>query len=183
MEAAKRRGSPIATELIDNGVPRFLTQLSQALLFDNQRGWTPGVCDGAIAESASRHGGELLALGFTVSQVVHAYGDICQAVTEIAIAQEAPLSVKEFQILNRSLDVAIAGALTEHARLRALASLPRTLRNLPCPKCQSPRIDVVALRSFSVADEHHFRCHACDHRWTTSTPPVHSDRGKRGEGR
>ena len=32
-----------------------------------------------------RHGGELLALGFNLSQVVHDYGDICQAVTEVAV--------------------------------------------------------------------------------------------------
>ena len=71
----------------------------------------------AIGESAARHGGELLALGFSVSQVVHAYGDICQAITKIALAKDVPISVGEFQILNRSLDDAIAGALTEHARL------------------------------------------------------------------
>jgi hypothetical protein len=58
-------------------------------------------------------------LGFTVSQVVHDYGDICQAVTEIAIEQNAPISTEEFKTLNRCLDTAIAEAVTEHARIAA----------------------------------------------------------------
>ena len=32
-----------------------------------------------------KHGAELRALGFNISQVVHDYGDICQAVTEVAV--------------------------------------------------------------------------------------------------
>jgi hypothetical protein len=139
-EAARLRSSPIATGLVENGVPRFLSQLSQALLFDGRGGSTSDLRDVAIGESASRYGGELLALGFTVSQVVGAYGDICQAVTEIANAQKAPISVDEFQILNRCLDAAIAGALTEHARLTALknvASVPPRLRGLLCPACHA----------------------------------------------
>ncbi len=73
----------------------------------------------AIADGATRHGGELLLRGFTISEVVHFYGDICQAVTELAVAQNAPVSVDEFRILNRSLDTAIAESVTEHARLTA----------------------------------------------------------------
>jgi hypothetical protein len=136
-EAAHRRLSPIASGLVENGVPRFLNQLSQALLFDEKGGSTRDLHAVAIGESAARYGGELLALGFSVSQVVHAYGDICQAITKIALAQDVPISVAEFQILNRSLDDAIAGALTEHARLTAIAtgrvpSLP--LSELPAMK-------------------------------------------------
>jgi signal transduction histidine kinase len=69
--------------------------------------------------TAATHGGELLALGFTVSQVVHDYGDICQAVTEIAIEQRAPITTDEFKTLNRCLDTATAAAVTEHARITA----------------------------------------------------------------
>jgi signal transduction histidine kinase len=58
-------------------------------------------------------------LGFTVSQVVHDYGDICQTITSLAVEQKAPISVEEFQTLNRCLDTAIAEAVTEHARLTA----------------------------------------------------------------
>lgn len=180
-DAAALRSTPIATGLVDNGVPRFLSQLSQTLL-DEVGGPIPaGASDVAIGESSSRHGAELLALGFTVSQVVQVYGDICQAVTEIAIAQKAAISAEEFHILNRSLDAAIAGALTEHARLTA--SDRSTLRGLSCPSCRSPLTEVVALRSSPVADEYHFRCDVCDQRWSTPTPPVHFNRVKRGEPR
>jgi hypothetical protein len=179
--AGALRPSPIATGLVDNGVPRFLSQLSETLLAEVDGPTPAGACDVAIGESSSRHGAELLALGFTVSQVVHVYGDICQAVTEIAIAQTTAISVKEFQILNRSLDAAIAGALTEHAKLTA--SNRSTLRGLTCPTCHSPLTEVVALRSSAVADEYHFRCDVCDQRWSTSTPPVHSNRVKRSQPR
>jgi signal transduction histidine kinase len=52
-----------------------------------------------------------------VAQVVHDYGDICQAITEIAVEEHAPITVEEFHTLNRCLDTAIAEAVTEHVRL------------------------------------------------------------------
>ena len=101
---------------LENGVPLFLTQLSETL-----RSGSAGTqhSHGAIGSTATRHGGELLALGFTVSQVVHDYGDICQAVTELAIEQNAPITTDEFKTLNGCLDTAIAEAVTEHARITA----------------------------------------------------------------
>jgi signal transduction histidine kinase len=50
---------------------------------------------------------------------VHDYGDICQAVTELALEQNAPITTEEFHTLNRCLDTAIAEAVTEHARITA----------------------------------------------------------------
>jgi signal transduction histidine kinase len=57
-----------------------------------------------------------------VAQVVHDYGDICQAVTELADEVGAAISVDEFHTLNRCLDDAIAGAVTEYTRLRERSS-------------------------------------------------------------
>ena len=54
--------------------------------------------------TAVRHGNELLLKGFTVDQVVHDYGDLCQAVTELAIELDTPITNKEFHSLNRCLD-------------------------------------------------------------------------------
>lgn len=106
---------PTVTPLeLENGVPLFLTQLVETL--KNEASGTPG-SSAAIDATATLHGGELLALGFTVSQVVHDYGDICQAVTELAIEKAAPISTEEFHTLNRCLDTATAQAVTEHARL------------------------------------------------------------------
>ena len=101
---------------LENGVPLFLTQLSE-MLRSEATGTTHS--QGAIRSTATRRGGELLALGYTVSQVVHDYGDICQAVTELAIEQNAPITTDEFRILNGCLDTAIAEAVTEHARITA----------------------------------------------------------------
>jgi signal transduction histidine kinase len=105
-----------SSDELENGVPLFLTQLSEKL-----RSESTGTAHspGAIGSTATRHGRDLLALGFTVSQVVHDYGDICQAITELAIEQNAPITTDEFKTLNGCLDTAIAEAVTEHARITA----------------------------------------------------------------
>lgn len=105
-----------SAEELENGVPLFLTQLSEKLRAESTG--TPHA-RGAIGSTATLHGRDLLALGFTVSQVVHDYGDICQAITELAVAQNAPITTEEFRILNACLDTAIAEAVTEHARITA----------------------------------------------------------------
>jgi signal transduction histidine kinase len=113
------RGRPwpsVSGREIEHGVPLFLTQLSETLRLEATA--APFSSD-AIGSSAARHGAELLAAGFTVAQVVHDYGDICQAITEIAVEQHAPITVEEFHTLNRCLDTAIAEAVMEHARLTA----------------------------------------------------------------
>ncbi|HJR58373.1 MAG TPA: HAMP domain-containing sensor histidine kinase [Vicinamibacterales bacterium] len=116
---AVRRGSPtLSVEALKNGVPLFLAQLSETLRSEAGEG-TDTLASTAIANGATKHGAELLLRGFTLSEVVHFYGDICQAITELAVTQAAPISVDEFRILNRSLDTAIAEAVTEHARLTA----------------------------------------------------------------
>jgi len=59
-------------------------------------------------------------MGFTVAQVVNDYGDSCQAITELAIERNAPISTEEFQALNLCLDDAIAGAVSEYQRQREI---------------------------------------------------------------
>ena len=111
-----RRRPPVSAIELENGVPVFLTQLSETLRCEATA--SPFSAE-AIGATAARHGRDLLALGFNVSQVVHDYGDICQAITELALDQNAPIAIEEFHTLNRCLDTAIAEALTEHARLAA----------------------------------------------------------------
>jgi len=106
------RAVPAPTKAeIDHGVPVFLDQLADALRLGLSS--TP-----EIGESAVQHGHDLLRQGFTVSQVVHDYGDICQAITELAMELNAPLSTDDFRMLNRCLDEAIAGAVTQFTRER-----------------------------------------------------------------
>ena len=116
-EKLTARPWPAASEQeLVNGVPFFLTQLSDTLRAESVG--TPRT-EEAVGDTATRHGRDLLARGFTVSQVVHDYGDICQAVTEIALEQSAPITTHEFKTLNRLLDTATAEAVTEHARITA----------------------------------------------------------------
>jgi signal transduction histidine kinase len=106
------RCMPPPTEAeIDHGVPVFLDQLVNALQRGN--GSSP-----EIGRSALLHGHDLLLQGFTVSQVVHDYGDVCQAVTELAVQKNAPISTEDFRTLNSCLDDAIAGAVTQYGRER-----------------------------------------------------------------
>jgi signal transduction histidine kinase len=65
-----------------------------------------------------------------VSQVVHDYGDICQTITALAVEQRAPISVEEFNTLNRCLATAIAEAVSEHARGTAESSSAEEIERL-----------------------------------------------------
>jgi signal transduction histidine kinase len=111
------RSVPLPTPAeIDHGVPVFLDQLVDALRLGL-------VSSPEIGRSAVQHGHDLLRQGFTVSQVVHAYGDVCQAITELAVAKNAPISAEDFGALNGCLDDAIASAVTEYGRARNLSTL------------------------------------------------------------
>ena len=111
------RSVPPPTEVeIDHGVPVFLDQLRNALRLGE-------ITSPAIGLSAIKHGHDLLLQGFTVSQVVHDYGDVCQAITDLAVELNAPISTDDFRTLNRCLDDAIAGAVTEYGRERNQSTL------------------------------------------------------------
>lgn len=121
----ERREHRAATESqLENGIPLFLGQLERTLLAeeggDDARSLRisggAGGNKSALSEmgvSATAHGKQLLELGFTVDQVVHDYGDLCQAITDLAVERDAPFGVDEFRTLNRCLDNAIADAVTE----------------------------------------------------------------------
>jgi hypothetical protein len=96
---------------LESGVPLFIDQLSEMLRLS-----LPS--SDAIASSAGIHGRALSRTGFTVAQVVHDYGDVCQAVTELAQEKDAPITVGEFHTLNRCLDDAIAEAVTAYTAQR-----------------------------------------------------------------
>src|SRR5688572_32460536 len=99
-KVALRPWPPASAGELENGVPMFLSQLVETLKWESSA--TP-FSSTAIATSATRHGAELLGLGFTLSQVVHDYGDVCQAVTELAVEHNAPITTEEFHVLNRCL--------------------------------------------------------------------------------
>jgi signal transduction histidine kinase len=110
-EKALRRSTSHSTdEEPNNGVPMFLTQLVEMLQTD------PGSAAIEIGTSATKHGEEMRQKGFTIAQVVQDYGEICQAITEIAVEQKASIETVEFKTLNCCLDSAVAAAVTEFGR-------------------------------------------------------------------
>jgi signal transduction histidine kinase len=112
------RSSPMPTkEELEHGVPLFLEQLVAVLRREQETTARPA--NPEIGKSASQHGGNQRRAGFTVGQVVHGYGDVCQAVTELAVELDIPISADEFRTLNRCLDDAIAEAVTEYSRAEA----------------------------------------------------------------
>jgi hypothetical protein len=140
------RPSPQPSEgEMEHGVPLFLTQLCIAL---GEEGRYAGTEDSGakptptanIAQSANLHGQTLRKFGFTIEQVVHDYGDVCQAVTELAEElDDAGFTAAEFHTLNRCLDNAIAGAVSSWNEERE-RSLPRG----PGPK-QAFRLELLNL--------------------------------------
>ncbi len=96
---------------LEHGVPLFLDQIAETLRSKLN-------AKTAMAKSATAHGSELSRRGFTVAQVVHDYGGVCQTVTELAVEMKVQISANEFKIFNLCLDEAIAEAVTEYVRLR-----------------------------------------------------------------
>src|ERR1700728_403609 len=120
------RSGPKATEHeLVRGIPAFLDQLIQTLKVEqssqvlnnsqkvrNARGEVAS----DVGTTAALHGGDLFLRGFTIEQVVRDYGDVCQAVTNLALESGASISGEEFRTFNLCLDNAIAGAVTEYAK-------------------------------------------------------------------
>ena len=148
-KVAKRFAPARPPQAVEHGVPLFLAQLVHTL---EDEGLTttrtesepsPSPVDTEIGRAATLNGAELLALGYRVDQVVHHYGDVCQAITELAVGSGSKINTDEFRTLNRCLDEAIADAVTsfvdetestalDHAttldeRLGALAETQRRL--------------------------------------------------------
>lgn len=114
---------------LDDGIPLFLSQLVKTLEIEQtpepmrsrkvsgpSGGGKPVMSE--IGDTAARHGRALLQRGFTVEQVVHDYGDLCQAITDLAVELDADIAIDEFRTLNRCLDNAIANAVTEFSYQR-----------------------------------------------------------------
>ncbi|HXM39410.1 MAG TPA: HAMP domain-containing sensor histidine kinase [Gemmatimonadales bacterium] len=124
-KVAKRPSPPPTSAELKFGIPLFLSQIIKTLKMEaasdlagsgkvsgtSEPGASPASTE--IGESAAEHGEELHRKGFTVDQVVHDYGDLCQAVTDLAVEKGAPIAATEFRTLNRCLDNAIADAVTQ----------------------------------------------------------------------
>jgi signal transduction histidine kinase len=123
VKVGQRSGRSATEKQLKDGIPLFLDQLIRTLEIeqsstplDSRRISGPAGGGTALYEvsvSAAQHGKDLLNLGLSVDQVVHDYGDLCQAITDLAVERDAPFQVDEFRTLNRCLDNAISDAVTE----------------------------------------------------------------------
>ena len=128
-KVSKRPTRNASQAQLDTGIPLFLDQLIQTLEAEEEDQMRKGSRisgpsggdQAALSEigiTATAHGKELFALDYTVDQVVHDYGDLCQAVTDLAFERDAPFTIDEYRTLNRCLDNAIADAVTEFSAQR-----------------------------------------------------------------
>ncbi|MFM9429033.1 hypothetical protein RCH10_005523 [Variovorax sp. GrIS 2.14] len=96
-KVAERPQRAATEQQLAHGVPMFLDQLTRTLAAEeDDRPEMSVVISGpsggdrlALSEigvSATAHGKDLLQLGYTVDQVVHDYGDLCQAITDLSSA-------------------------------------------------------------------------------------------------
>lgn len=133
------RSEPKPTDhALAHGIPIFLDQLIEALTLGQGAEPLEGPTEAAsprsaiseIGSMAAMHGRDLLERGFTLEQVVRDYGDVCQAVTNLAYETGTTIAVSEFRTFNQCLDNAIAGAVTEYADRQAAVTTEDGFRAL-----------------------------------------------------
>jgi CheY-like chemotaxis protein len=141
--ARRSSAQPGGAEL-DRGVPIFLSQLA-AVLEESERTGARAGSTATVSASDTHASGErgarhpipdLGTYGFTIEQIVHDYGDVCQAVTELAVEQDPTVTSAELHTLDRCLDNAIADAITswnerERPRGRPWAAAGSAARDTP----------------------------------------------------
>ncbi len=104
------------------GVPVFLDVLIRTLQVQKRALPVPaggglgragsGLTSSGLGHSVKLQGGELSGLGLTHEHVVHSYGDLCQAITELASEHDVDIATEEIVTVNQCLDHAIADAVT-----------------------------------------------------------------------
>lgn len=118
---ARLADSMSSSDEMERGLPVFYNELIQVLRADADIDESGKANNNSIESlhraAAERRGKESLKLGYSISQVVHGYGAICQAITEyIQENTNQTTSPREFNRLNFCLDIAIAEAVTEFNR-------------------------------------------------------------------
>src|SRR4029078_4759752 len=90
------RMAPRATAFeLEHGIPLFLDQLATSLRAKLE--------SEAVTATATLHGADLLRMGFSIAQVVHDYGDACQAVTGVALDPAGASPTAHLSLLNTRL--------------------------------------------------------------------------------
>ncbi|MFZ6719094.1 sensor histidine kinase [Undibacterium sp. Ji49W] len=126
-----RSGRSPNKQQLEQGIPMFLDQLIRTLKAESRGNMVEAlaVSGSALGDprryaelgvSAAIHGADLLTLGYSINEVVHNYGDLCQAVSDLSIDLNEKFDVIEFRTLNRCLDNGIADAVTAFSEHRDL---------------------------------------------------------------
>jgi diguanylate cyclase (GGDEF)-like protein len=123
---ASRSPQKLAHPELAHGIPIFLDQVAKTLAVEQcmpvveseMVSSNPSGIESELGATATRHGRDLFEQGFSVEQVIRDYGDVCQAVTSLAIEFGTSISANEFRTFNRCLDDAIAGAVSEFSQLK-----------------------------------------------------------------
>jgi hypothetical protein len=109
---------------LQHGITPFLDQLILTMRLEQKdddagslamSGPSSGQARSEIGDTAHQHGRELLQHGYSIDEVVHDYGDLCQAITDLAFERGINIDTDEFRTVNRCLDNAIAGAVSAFA--------------------------------------------------------------------
>jgi hypothetical protein len=160
-KAGERFEPSLAPNAIDHGPPMFLQQLAGILRLEQQSDARPAPGSAGtgpdkpteIGRVAALQGAELMRLGYTLDQVVHGYGDVCQAITGLAIERSTAISTDEFRTLNRCLDNAIADAVTAFGNA-GTTSANAEAQSLPgrfaAFAAEERRLVDIAIHSFAV---------------------------------
>ena len=124
---SKRFASAQVPSIVEHGVPLFLDQLVHILEAERLTTARPehepkaSPVDSDIGRDATLHGEELLRLGYSVDQVVHHYGDVCQSVTALAVKKNKVVTtdrIPHAQSVSRRSRCGCGGFLRGRARGR-----------------------------------------------------------------
>jgi signal transduction histidine kinase len=138
LELKRRYPNRQDDELID-GLPSFIDELVDALRRDAGIP-VDGALPGTLGDTTARqHGLKRKNQGFDISRIVHDYGLVCDLVSEAAMNYGYNPDPREFQMVNRCVDEAIAMAVESFSNERmateqrdkaeTLGSLAHEIRN------------------------------------------------------
>jgi signal transduction histidine kinase len=128
IKVSVRAARVVTAEQLQNGIPLFLDQLIDRLKIE-QPSDPLTKCEkpeqtaselppNDLGRTAAKHTHGLLHFGFSIDQLVHNYGDLCQAVTDLACERGEPFEIDEFRTLIQFLDDASASAVVEYTTHR-----------------------------------------------------------------
>jgi signal transduction histidine kinase len=97
------------------GIDRVVGNMAAALREGRGAGGERRVLDPA---PQSLHAAQRYRMGYPLADLVHDYGDLCTAITQIAEDAGETIDVVEYRIVNLCVDDAIASAVTEYLEQR-----------------------------------------------------------------